>query len=168
MTDGWDSSFMLHIQDVMNDFTGSKIKSIINIAITWSLSSHSMEANIVIMCGSWHIFLADSSFDFRFKDRQKSKIDTVLGNFQNPSFAHHSLKLTSDMKTRWQIMWNETVQLTSSIMLHCHSENSQILAQDKLLASRGICSHCSWVCRHLSGIHDTVQYIWNPSEIVPM
>ena len=59
----------------------------------------------------------------------------------------HGCKIGFDYKilistTNYAIIF---VIITSSIMLHCHFENSQSLAQDKLLASRVmICSHSSF------------------------
>ena len=66
--------------------------------------STSVGINTVIICGSRNIFLAQSSFGFGQKARQRSKIETVFGNYQNTYYAHGSFNLTSDMEAKWSIM----------------------------------------------------------------
>ena len=66
-----------------------------------------------------HILMMPLIIRFRFtRLSQRSKVETVFGDFQNPCFAHASFHLTLDMTTRWEIVQNETISttLTSSVM----------------------------------------------------
>ena len=91
-----------------------------------------METNIVISCGLRDIFLTHSSFGIGFdlKDRQWSKIETVFGNFQNPCLAHDSFNFTSELKIRWQIVWNETIFLPGWHHQKRHSFKAIALGND--------------------------------------
>ena len=91
----------------------------LKIAISWLVFSYSVETNIVMICGSCHIFLAHSSLGFGYKDRQRSKIENVFGNSQIPCLAHDSSKLTSYMKTKRQIVWNFKQNTRFALKVYC-------------------------------------------------
>ena len=74
--------------------------------------SYSVGTNIDITWGSSYIVLTHPSFSFDLKDHQRSKIESVFGNFQNPCLAHDSFNFTLDMKRIRQIVQNEIILTT--------------------------------------------------------
>ena len=88
-------SYVLHTNDVIDDVTRSKSWSNIEMAITRSFfcRTATVETNIVIVCVIRDIFLTHSGFGYRLKVRQRSKIENVFMNFQNPCFLHDSFSL---------------------------------------------------------------------------
>ena len=57
---------------------------------------------IMIICGSWDISLAHSSFGS--EDGQTSKLEIVFGNCKKLCYVHDGFYFISKMNNRWQIM----------------------------------------------------------------
>ena len=113
------ASYVLNTHDVTDYITSLKSSSNLKIAISWLVFSYSVETNIVMICGSCHIFLAHSILGFGYNDRQRSKIETVFGNSQIPCYAHDSSKLTSYMKTKRQIVWDFKQNTRFALKVYC-------------------------------------------------
>ena len=100
------ANYVLHTHDVIDDVTRSISRS--NLKIPIHVTVFIVERGNKNYHNLWLTGPPSNTpkfrFDFALKDRQRSKIGSVWGNFQNRWLVHDSFNFTSDMRSKWQIV----------------------------------------------------------------
>ena len=113
------TSHLLHTHNVIDEVTRSTSRSNLKIAITWSV--------FIVHCGNkycYNLWLTGCLFNTLkfwfgvwFDRSSEVKNQNHFREFSKSLFVHDRFSLTSDMKTGWQIVLNETISnmMTSSV-----------------------------------------------------